>query len=121
MSQGEKTCQITVICACAHFDIGKPANVVFTFQLYVHHIFFVEVQLFTQQFTLSAIFVIDLDFLDGITGKVLQQQVLSAPEEVLAVEQQVLHEPTVVIDASAVFQFHPGQLLYQSVKHRAFS
>ena len=41
-------------------------------------------------------------------------------EELLAVEQQVVHKLTVVIDSAVALQFHARQLFDEGIQHGAF-
>ena len=65
-------------------------------------------------------FVVDGDVLDGVGGQVLEHELAVVAEELLAVEQQVVHELAFVVDASVRLHLHARQLTDECVEHGTF-
>ena len=71
----------------------------------------------SQPFVLGRLLVVESDLLHRVSGQVLQHQFAVTTEEVLAVQQQVVHELAVVVDSAVVMKLHARQLLQQPVEH----
>ena len=65
-------------------------------------------------------FVVDLHFLHSVGRQVVEHHGVVASEELLAVEQQALHELAIVVDLSVLLQLHARHLLDEGIEHRAF-
>ena len=74
----------------------------------------------TKELILGGLLVVDGDVLHGVGGQVLQEQLAVVAEELLAVEQQVVDELAVVVDAAVAPQLYTRQLADEGIEHRAF-
>lgn len=64
--------------------------------------------------------IIDLNVFDGISPEIIEQYVVFAFKEILAVEHEIVDEFTVDIDSAVAMQFDTWKLLYKGVEHAAF-
>ena len=71
-----------------------------------------------QPFVLVGLLVVDGDVLHGVGGQVFKHQLAVVTEELLAVEQQVVDELAVVVNATVALQLHARQLADEGVEHR---
>ena len=106
-------------CSCLH--IAEPSDGVFLLQLHIHDVVLVVLLVAAQPLGLLGEFVVDLHFLHGVGRQVVEHHGVVASEELLAVEQQALHELAIVVDLSVLLQFHARHLLDEGIEHGAFS
>ena len=106
-------------CSCLH--IAEPSDGVFLLQLHIHDVVLVVLLVAAQPLGLLGEFVVDLHFLHSVGRQVVEHHGVVATEELLAVEQQTLHELAIVVDLSVLLQFHARHLLDEGIEHGAFS
>ena len=120
MAHGKDAAQITVARATACLYIRHPANHIFFLQQHIKHTTLCLFVLAAQPFVLGSLLVVKFHLLHGIGRQVVQEQTAVMSEELLAVEQQVVHKLTVVIDSAVALQFHARQLFDEGIQHGAF-
>ena len=110
VAHGEETGQVASAGAAASLYVGKPTYHILLLQPYVYNVALCALVLDAQPFVLCGLLVVDGDVLYHVGGQVLQHQFAVSAEELLAVQQQVVHKLAVVVDASVGFHLHARQL-----------
>ena len=118
MAHGEEAGEIAIAGACSCLRVGYPSYHVLLLQPNVDDIALRVFVLDAQPFVLVGLLVVDGDVLHGVGGQVFKHQLAVVTEELLAVEQQVVDELAVVVNAPVALQFHARQLTDEGVEHR---
>ena len=122
MAHGEETGKVRrMILAIARtrLHVGQPAYHIFLLQTDVDDVALRPEVFLAQPFVLLRLFVVDGDVLHRVGRQVLKQQFAVALEEGLAVQQEVVDELAVVIDAPVALHLHARNLAQQFVQYRA--
>ena len=90
-----------------------------TFQRDVHHIFFLF-HIAASQTALLCRAVIDFQILHGVVGQVVEHHLVVFLEEILAVQREIVYLLAVYVYVAVICYLSSGQLLHESVEHRAF-
>ena len=120
-AHGKETGEEALVTATSCLHIAEPSDGVFLLQLHIHDVVLVVLLVAAQPLGLLGEFVVDLHFLHSVGRQVVEHHGVVATEELLAVEQQALHELAVVVYLSVLLQFHAWHLLDEGIEHGAFS
>ena len=106
-----------MVCTETSLHIGSPAGIEFAFQTYIHYqLLVVLADLHAGGLLLFCLTTKNLNLIDHVGGQVLQGYGRVSLEEVLAVDQQRLHEFAVHVYLVIPY-LRSWQLPNQSVKH----
>ena len=114
----EESSHVTVVGTCAGFDIPHEATVIVALEHHVHHVV-LALHIVAYALTLTSRLVVDLQLLHGEVRQVVEHHLVLATEEVLAVEQQIVHLSPVDIDVAILLQLSTRHLTDESVEHRS--
>ena len=116
--KGKEARHVAVVGAGACLGVAHESAVIFALQLHVHHVV-LALHVVPDHLALSGRLVIDLQFLHGEVGQIVEHHFVLTAEEVLAVQHQVVHLATVDVDVAIVLQLGPLHLTDEPVEHRA--
>ena len=120
---GKEACQVGRLVlpkSRSALDVCYPAHHVFALQPHVDDVVLTALVGPPEPLILLGLLVIDGHVLHRVGRQVLEHELPTAFEEVLAVQQEVVHELAVVVDAPVALEFDARQLTEQGVEHRAF-
>ena len=111
---------ITVISAIACLQVGSAASTVFFLQRNVHGVLLFVLVINTEELVLIRLLIIHLHILYGEVRQVFKHHLVVTLKEICPVERKVVYLLAVDEYLAVFLQLNTWQLLYQSVKHRAF-
>ena len=128
VAHGEEACQVASPLptgegrggASSHLGVGNPAHHVLLLQSDVDDVALGLQVLDAEPLVLVGLLVVDGDVLYGVGRQVFEHELAVVAEELLAVEEQVVDELALVVDAAVALQLNAWQLTDEGVEHGAF-